>query len=58
MIEIRFKDIDPDTGFISQDERIALCESEQTAKWVLYALNLAEKESDDPNRIIYSIPEI
>lgn len=58
MIEIRFKDIDPDTGKVSQDKKIADCEDERMAIWVLYSLNLAVAEDLDPNRIIYSIPEI
>jgi len=57
MIEIRFKDIDPDTGSISQDNQIATCESESSAKWVLHALLKLQKESADPNREIYTIPE-
>ena len=44
MIEIRFKDIDPDTGDISQDKLIATCENESMARWVLYGLDLVEKE--------------
>lgn len=58
MIEIRFKDIDPDTGEISQDKQIALCESEVSAAWVFQALNKLQSELDDPNREIYIIPEI
>jgi hypothetical protein len=57
MIEIRFKDIDPDTGSISQDTQIAVCESESSAKWVLHALHKLQEESHDPNREIYTIPE-
>ena len=55
MIEIRFKDTDPDTGKISQDKQIALCENENMAKLVLYALNMALKEDSNPNREIYSL---
>lgn len=58
MIEIRFKDIDPDTGSISQDKQIAVCGSETSAAWVLQALNKLQMELDDPNREIYTIPEI
>jgi hypothetical protein len=54
VIEIRFRDIDPDTGKVSQDKRIALCDNENMAKWVLYALDLAQREDSDPNREIYS----
>ena len=58
MIEIRFKDIDPDTGTVSQDKRIALCEDEISARLILFALDLAQKEEADPNRTIYSVPGI
>ena len=57
-IEIRFKDTDPDTGEISQDKLIATCESESMAKWILYGLDLVEKECSDPNRELYTVPEI
>jgi hypothetical protein len=57
-IEIRFKDIDPDTGDVSQDKLIATCESESMAKWILYGLMLVEKECHDPNRELYTVPEI
>ena len=57
-ISIRFKDIDPDTGLISQDQKICECENEKAAKWILYALNLAEMEEADPNRTIYTVPEL
>ena len=56
MIEIRFKDIDPDTGKVSQDKKICTCESEDLAKWVLYALQKVEEEADDPNREVYLMP--
>lgn len=56
MIEIRFKDTDPDTGKISQDQRIALCETESFAKLVLHSLNMALSEDNNPNREIYSLP--
>jgi hypothetical protein len=54
MIEIRFKDTDPDTGEVSQDKRICICENEISANWILHALNLAQAEETDPNREIYS----
>lgn len=57
MIEIRFRDIDPDTGLISQDKQIAVCESETSASWVLEALSKLQEEELDPNREIYTIPE-
>jgi hypothetical protein len=52
MIEIRFRDIDPDTGEVSQDRRICLCESERMKNWVLNALLASEEDS--PNREIYA----
>jgi hypothetical protein len=55
MIQIRFKDVDPDTGETTQDKLIATCETESMSNWVLYALKLAEKEDSDPNREIYTI---
>lgn len=58
MIEIYFKDIDPDTGEITQNKRIAVCDTEEMAKWVLYGLHLVEIEAVDPNRTIYAIPEV
>ena len=51
MYEIRFKDIDPDTGEISQDKRICLCEDVRDVLWVMHALKLSIAE--DPNREIY-----
>ena len=55
MIQIRFRDIDPDTGFISNDKLIATCETEQMAAWVLQALSLLEEEANNPNREIYKM---
>jgi hypothetical protein len=52
MIEIRFRDIDPDTGEVSQDRRICLCESERMKNWVLNALLASEEDS--PNLEIYA----
>ena len=47
MIQIKFKDIDPDTGNISQTKVIATCETTEQAKWLIEALY---KHSDEPNR--------
>lgn len=47
MIQIKFKDIDPDTGSISQEKVIATCETNEQAKWIIEALY---KHSDEPNR--------
>ncbi len=58
MIEIRFRDIDPDTGLISQDKQIATCETSALASWVMQALTKLQEDAEDPNREIYTIPEI
>ena len=47
MIQIKFKDIDPDSGRISQEKVIATCETNEQAKWVIEALY---KHSEEPNR--------
>jgi hypothetical protein len=48
--EIRFKDIDPDTGFIETDEPIAITRSENYGKWIVDALSNSNLE---PNREFY-----
>ena len=55
MIELRFKDLDPDQrGRIQQDALVALCTSEQNAKMLLAAVSyLYGMEADDPNRVYY-----
>ena len=56
--EIRFKDIDPDTGDVSQDLPIALSMSENNARWVLEALTREWFDlngANDPNREFYII---
>jgi hypothetical protein len=52
MIEIRFRDIDPDTGGISQDTKIATCEVLSHAEWIKQALAFGD---DQPNREYYII---
>ena len=47
MIQIKFKDIDPDSGRISQEKVIATCETNEQAKWIIEALY---KHSEEPNR--------
>lgn len=54
--EVRFRDIDPDTGDVSQDMLIAVCETKKYAELVLQALVLAD-QSDDPNREFYTKQE-
>jgi len=54
--QVRFKDIDPDTGKKSQDEIIAQCESEENAKWVKHAIEkdwYSDEGPCDPNREFY-----
>lgn len=54
MIEIRFKDIDPDTGGISQDKLVCCCPDEKSSRFVLQAIKNFEAINDgDPNREYY-----
>ena len=53
---IRFKDTDPDSGDISQDLLIAVCDEEDNAKWLLQAIIKDWYSIDgpnDPNRDFY-----
>jgi hypothetical protein len=52
VIEIRFRDIDPDTGDVSQDRLIAVCDSVRMSNWVKQAVELTV--TDEPNREIYT----
>ncbi len=51
--EIRFKDIDPDTGEISQDSLICVCKDERSAYFIMEAIISYMKEFDEPNREFY-----
>lgn len=53
MIQVRFKDIDPDSGEVSQDKLICTCENLGMAKWVAQAIELSIFEEGDPNREVY-----
>lgn len=53
MIEIRFRDIDPDTGGVSQDQKLAVSDSQNHANWIKYSLEQHGK--DDPNREFYLV---
>ena len=53
MIEIRFRDIDPDTGGISQDMKIAETSELSHANWIKHSL--AKDEDNDPNREFYIV---
>ncbi len=53
-VEIWFKDIDPDTGNISQEKRLFTCESEIIANWVMLSLQKDMSINyDDPNRELF-----
>jgi hypothetical protein len=54
MYEIRYKDINPDTGDVSNDSPIAICQSENWANIIkdLIIKDYMEVESD-PNRDFY-----
>jgi hypothetical protein len=53
MILVKFRDIDPDEGTISQDGTVATCEDEQLAKWVKSALERDNADLGSPNREFY-----
>ncbi len=53
MYEIHYKQIDPDTGGIIREERIATCDSMRHANWIKNVLNAHD---DEPNRE-YSVIE-
>jgi hypothetical protein len=54
MIEIRFRDIDPDTGGISQDTKIAICEANIHADWITRVLAMHGAD-EQPNREYYTV---
>ena len=47
MYEIHYKQIDPDTGRILREEKIATCESLRHANWIKNCLSAGD---DEPNR--------
>jgi hypothetical protein len=51
--EIRFKDIDPDSGEVSQDVMLATSENEMYARWIVHSLGFDNAENGDPNREFY-----
>jgi hypothetical protein len=54
--QIRFKDIDPDTGETSQDLLICVCEDETLAGWTKTSIErdwFSEDGPSDPNREFY-----
>ena len=54
MIEIRYKDINPDTDDITNDQMICQCPTEMLAEWVYSALvRDMSLDYDNPNREFY-----
>jgi hypothetical protein len=54
MIEIRYKDINPDNGDITNDQMICQCPTEMLADWVYSALvRDMSLDYDNPNREFY-----
>jgi hypothetical protein len=56
MFKVRFKDIDPDTGSVSQDQIICECEHYAEAFWIKKSLEhqwFSEDGPQDPNREFY-----
>jgi len=59
-IELRFKDIDPDSGDISQDELMCICLDMDMANWLKITVEenwYGENGPCDPNREFYIIIE-
>jgi hypothetical protein len=53
--EIRFKDIDPDSGDVSQDVMLATSQNEMYARWISHSLGFDNAENGDPNREFYIV---
>lgn len=54
IVEIWYKDIDPDTGSISTEKRLCSCDSELIANWVMTALEKdMSLDYDEPNRELF-----
>jgi hypothetical protein len=54
MIEIRYRDIDPDTGEVSTDRLMCTCDNEMIANWIYLAVvKDMSLDYDEPNREIY-----
>lgn len=57
--EIRFKDIDPDTGQVSQDRRVVVVDGKGTAEEMVSNIHKEYMDHEhDPNRIFYFKPYI
>lgn len=55
MIQIRVRDIDPDTGGISQDFVLCTTQSKDWAEWIKLALARENADIGDPNREFYIV---
>ena len=54
MTEIRYRDIDPDTGDVTYDQLVCQCPTEMLADWVYSALvRDMSLDYDEPNREFY-----
>lgn len=54
MFEIRYKDIDPNTGEVNRDEMVCQCPNEMLCEWVFSALSKdMSLDYDQPNREFY-----
>jgi hypothetical protein len=54
MFEIRYKDIDPDTGNVTADRLVCTCPDKMIADWVYSALlRDMSLDYDEPNREFY-----
>jgi hypothetical protein len=58
MIDIMYKDIDPDTGKVTDGARVATCYDRISARWVINSLRMSILEAGEPNREIYSVPDL
>jgi hypothetical protein len=54
LFEIRYRDIDPDSGELTKDQIICTCYSKLTTEWVYSAIvRDMSLDYDEPNREIY-----
>ena len=54
MVDVRFKDMDPDTGYISQDKLMATCMNSGLATLIKNCLEKEYSEEGNPNRDFYT----
>lgn len=55
--EVRLKDIDPDTGSVTQDKRVAVCDNDKDAE-ILLGILTTHQDNDDPNREFYLLHKV